>query len=219
VADGKHVWTDQSHSERLEDVALRSQIESAEIVQLRPSPHNARTHSPRQIKQIEKSIKHFGFTIPVLIDEAGQILAGHGRVQAVQRLGWKTVPVIRVEHLNDAQKRAYIIADNELAARAGWDRDTLAIELQSLIDLEFDLDLTGFEGGEIDIILGDRSAAQHSEDAVYVLLGSQSIPSLECWGIIGSRQTLTSNDPIRTKASVFLFRPDRRTGKSTEDQC
>ena len=150
VADGKNVWTDESHSERLEDVAVRSQIESAEIVQLRPSPHNARTHAPRQIKQIEKSIKHFGFTIPVLIDEAGQILAGHGRVQAVQRLGWKRVPVIRVEHLNDAQKRAYIIADNELAARAGWDRDTLAIELQNLIDLEFDLDLTGFEGGEID---------------------------------------------------------------------
>src|SRR6476660_3810687 len=160
------VRTDPSYPERLENGAFRSQIEPAEIADLRPSPHNARTHSPRQIKQIQRSIEHFGFTNPVLIDEAGQILAGHGRVEAAKRLGWATVPIIRIAHLSIAQKRAYIIADNELAAKAGWDKDILAIELQVLVDLKFDLELTGFEGGEIDIILGDRSGARHNEDII-----------------------------------------------------
>jgi len=140
------------------------EMQYSDINSLRPSPHNARTHSPRQIKQIQRSIKHFGFTNPVLIDEAGQILAGHGRVEAAKRLGWTTVPVIPIAYLSEAQKRAYIIADNELAAKAGWDKDILAIELQGLVDLNFDLELTGFEGGEIDIILGDRSDSQHNED-------------------------------------------------------
>jgi DNA modification methylase len=182
VAGRKHDWTNESHSEQAEHIALRSRIESAEIARLRPSPHNARTHSLRQVKQIEQSIKHFGFTIPVLIDEAGQILAGHGRVQAVRRLGWKTVPIIRVEHLNDAQKRAYIIADNELATKAGWDRDTLAIELQNLIDLEFDLDLTGFEGCEIDIILGDSSGPKHDDDLIpAVVVGAAVSRTGDIW--------------------------------------
>jgi hypothetical protein len=142
------------------------EIQYTDINLLRPSPHNPRIHSPRQIKQIQRSIEHFGFTNPVLIDESGQILAGHGRVEGAKRLGWATVPIIRIAHLSVAQKRAYIIADNELAAKAGWDKDILAIELQGLVDLKFDLELTGFEGGEIDIILGDRSDARHNEDII-----------------------------------------------------
>jgi DNA modification methylase len=150
----------------LEKNTFSGQIERVKIASLCPSPHNARTHSPLQIKQIQRSIEHFGFTNPVLIDEAGQILAGHGRVEAAKRLGWATVPIVRIAHLSVAQKRAYIIADNELAAKAGWDKDILAIELQGLVDLKFDLELTGFEGGEIDIILGDRSDTQHNEDII-----------------------------------------------------
>jgi hypothetical protein len=157
---------DPDHDESLEKNDFGGQIERVEIASLRPSHHNPRTHSPRQIKQIQRSIEHFGFTNPVLIDEAGQILAGHGRVDAAKRLGWATVPTIRIAHLSVAQKRAYIIADNELAAKAGWDKDILAIELQGLVDLKFDLELTGFEGGEIDIILGDRSDAQDDEDII-----------------------------------------------------
>jgi DNA modification methylase len=157
---------DSDYDKSLEKNSFSSQIERVEIASLRRSHHNARTHSPRQIKQIQRSIDHFGFTNPVLIDEAGQILAGHGRVEAAKRLGWTTVPVIPIAHLSEAQKRAYIIADNELAAKAGWDKDVLAIELQGLVDLKFDLELTGFEGGEIDIILGDRSDAQHNEDII-----------------------------------------------------
>lgn len=141
------------------------QVEWIAISALRTAPHNARTHSPRQIKQIMRSIQEFGFTNPVLIDETNQILAGHGRVRAAERGGWKQVPTIQIKHLSEAQKRAYIIADNKLAANAGWDDEILQIELQGLIDLEFDLDLTGFEGGEIDIILGDSKGAA-DEDAI-----------------------------------------------------
>jgi DNA modification methylase len=141
-------------------------IEYVDVGLVRPAPHNARTHSPRQIRQITHSIKHFGFTNPILVDEHGEILAGHGRLEAAKQLGWPIVPVIHLAHLNEAQKRAYIIADNAIAEKAGWDKDTLAIELQGLIDLQFDLELTGFEGGEIDIILGDRSDARHNDDII-----------------------------------------------------
>src|SRR5258705_1767693 len=93
-----------------------SHIETVAIADLHRSPHNARTHTSRQIKQIEHSIEEFGFTNPVLVDEANQILAGHGRTIAAERLGWTRVPTIRIKHLSDAQKPAYIIADNQLAA-------------------------------------------------------------------------------------------------------
>ncbi|HXM34634.1 MAG TPA: ParB/Srx family N-terminal domain-containing protein, partial [Pyrinomonadaceae bacterium] len=142
------------------------QVEWIQISALRPSPHNARTHSLRQIKQIQRSIEEFGFTNPVLIDETNQILAGHGRTAAAKRLGCTRVPTIQIKHLSEAQKRAYIIADNQLATKAGWDNEILQIELQGLIDLQFDLQLTGFEGSEIDIILGDRSNGGADEDAI-----------------------------------------------------
>jgi DNA modification methylase len=101
-----------------------------------------------------------------LLDESNQILAGHGRVEAAKRLGWRQVPAIPITHLNEAQKRAYVIADNQLALKAGWDKDILRLELQNLIELDFDVELTGFEAGEIDIILGDSVGGLADEDAV-----------------------------------------------------
>jgi DNA modification methylase len=151
------------------------EIRYVDVQLLRPAPHNARTHSRRQIKQIEYSIKHFGFTNPILVDEHGEILAGHGRLEAAKRLGWPTVPTIPLQHLDKAQKRAYILADNSIAAKAGWDKDTLALELQSLIDVEFDLELTGFEGSEIDIILGDRSSARQDDDAIPAVISGSAV--------------------------------------------
>ena len=160
------------------------QVEWIEISALRPSPHNARTHSLRQIKQIQRSIEEFGFTNPVLIDETNQILAGHGRTAAAERLGWTRVPTIQIKHLSEAQKRAYIIADNQLATKAGWDTEILQIELQGLIDLQFDLRLTGFEGSEIDITLGDRSNGGADEDAVPPLqLGTEVSKAGDVWRI------------------------------------
>lgn len=99
---------------------------------LRPYPNNARAHSQKQIRQIAKSIKRFGFCNPVLTDDNNQIVAGHGRVAAAKQLGIDAVPVVRLSHLSEAEKRAYILADNKLAEQAGWDRDLLAIELQGL---------------------------------------------------------------------------------------
>lgn len=136
---------------------------------LHPSECNARTHSPKQILQIAKSIERFGFNNPVLVDRQGNIIAGHGRVRAAQRLGWREVPTITLEHLTVDQKRAYIIADNRLAELAGWDRDILSIELQNLLtaDLDFDVTDVGFETAEIDLLLQPQLAdATQAEENV-----------------------------------------------------
>ena len=123
---------------------------------------NARTHSPKQIRQIAASIETFGFTNPVLIDDRYRILAGHGRVAAARELGWRDVPCLRLDHMSEDQKRAYVIADNRLAENAGWDRETLAIELGALAtaDLDFDLGVIGFDPGEIDLIIEEAVPAE-----------------------------------------------------------
>jgi ParB-like chromosome segregation protein Spo0J len=125
------------------------------IASLRPWARNARTHSRKQIRQIADSIKTFGFTNPVLIDATGNILAGHGRVEAAKLIGMVEVPCLRIEHLSPAQKRAYVLADNKLALNASWDEDLLADELKQLLatDLGFDLSVTGFEIAEIDTLI------------------------------------------------------------------
>lgn len=145
------------------------QIEEMAVRELRPYPKNARIHSRQQIKQIARSIERFGFCNPVLVDDGRQIIAGHGRVEAAKLLGIETVPTCRLSHLSEAEKRAYILADNRLAERAGWDRELLAIELQGLIELDLDIELTGFETAEIDLILEDAREARTTcgpEDAV-----------------------------------------------------
>jgi DNA modification methylase len=141
-------------------ISASQKIEMVPVEQLTPYAGNARTHTKAQIRQIANSIQRFGYTNPVLIDDGGQIIAGHGRVEAAKLLGIESVPSLRLSHLSAADKRAYIIADNRLAEKAGWDRELLAIELQSLVDLEFDVELTGFEMGEIDIILSDSDEAK-----------------------------------------------------------
>jgi len=131
--------------------------------QLRPYKRNARTHSKRQIAQIAKSISAFGFNNPVLIDDELGIIAGHGRVQAAILLGLKEVPCLRLSHLSEAEKRAYILADNQLALKAGWDRELQALEFQGLIDLGFDVTLAGFEVAEVDFVL-EAERAKHEDD-------------------------------------------------------
>jgi ParB-like chromosome segregation protein Spo0J len=130
-------------------------IEYTSVRELRPQPNNARTHSKKQIREIANSIAKFGFCNPVLVDDSKQIIAGHGRVEAAKLLGIDVVPTCRLSHLSEADKRAYILADNKLAEKAGWDKQLLAIELQGLIDLNFEIELTGFEMPEIDLILED----------------------------------------------------------------
>lgn len=114
-----------------------------------PYVNNSRTHDDAQIAQIASSIKEFGFTNPVLVDDEGGIIAGHGRVMAARKLNLKDVPTITLTDLTDIQKRAYIIADNKLALNAGWDNELLMIELNALSDADYDLDLTGFSQEEL----------------------------------------------------------------------
>lgn len=123
-----------------------------------PYARNARTHSEAQVAQIAASIREFGFTNPVLIDGENGIIAGHGRVLAARKLGMTEVPCIELAHLTEAQKRAYVIADNKLALNAGWDDALLAIELQELGELGFDLDLTGFSADEIEALMPEEVA-------------------------------------------------------------
>ena len=122
---------------------------NAKINDLIPYARNSRTHSDEQVIQIAASIKEFGFTNPVLIDTDNGIIAGHGRVMAAKKLGLKEVPCIVADGWTDAQKKAYIIADNKLALNAGWDMDVLKLELQELDGLKYDLTLTGFSVGEL----------------------------------------------------------------------
>jgi ParB-like chromosome segregation protein Spo0J len=136
-------------------ITFAEKVDIKSVASLKPYPRNARKHSKRQVKQIAASIEKFGFTNPVLVSGDGQILAGHGRVAAAQLLGLETVPTINLAHLTPDERRAYVLADNKLALNANWDPDILAIELQGLIDLDFDVELTGFSLAETDFILED----------------------------------------------------------------
>jgi len=130
-------------------VTVQDKIELLGVADLVPYARNSRTHSEDQVAQIAASMREFGFTNPVLIDEAGGIIAGHGRVMAAKSLGLEKVPCIRLAHLTEAQKRAYVIADNKLALNAGWDDAVLRSELDALKLADFDLSLLGFSGDEL----------------------------------------------------------------------
>lgn len=140
------------------------QVEQIAIERLIPYAKNARTHSDAQVAQIASSIREFGFCNPVLIDGEDGIIAGHGRVMAARVLGLAEVPCVRLGHLTDTQRRAYILADNRLAISAGWDEAMLALELSALRIDGFDMELTGFEPGEIDALLdgADMGAPESS---------------------------------------------------------
>jgi ParB-like chromosome segregation protein Spo0J len=141
-------------------------IEMMSVAALKPYPGNARQHSKKQVRQIADSIRRFGFTNPVLVSDRDEIIAGHGRLMAARELGLATVPTVKLSHLTPEERRAYVIADNKLALNAVWDTEILAIELQALIDLEFDVTLTGFSLAEVDITLDQaRDASATAPDS------------------------------------------------------
>ena len=143
----------------------KQKIEYLKIDDLAPYARNSRTHSPEQVEQIAASITEFGFTNPVLIDGKGGIIAGHGRVMAARTLGMEELPCIRLSHLTDAQKRAYIIADNKLALNAGWDEDLLKSELGALEGLGFDISVIGFSDEEMQALSGDEYPVHEPESS------------------------------------------------------
>ena len=198
-------------------------IEQVKIDKLIPYARNSRTHSENQVAQIAASIKEFGFTNPVLIDETGSIIAGHGRVMAARKLAITDVPSIRLTHLTEAQKKAYVIADNKLALNAGWDDEMLAVELTDLKDMGFDLDLTGFSTDEIEALLApvgtegltDEDAVPEVPEAPVTVLG-------DVW-LLGKHRVMcgdsTSIDAIEKlmegqKADICFTSPPYALGNS-----
>jgi ParB-like chromosome segregation protein Spo0J len=137
---------------------------TASVADLIPYARNSRTHSPQQVDKIAASIREFGFLNPIIVDGKNGIIAGHGRVMAAQKLGLKELPVIEASHLTEAQRRAYVLADNRLALDAGWDNDLLKIELQDLDAEGFDLSLTGFDVGEMAAMFDDPNFEPGTED-------------------------------------------------------
>jgi ParB-like nuclease domain len=181
---------------------------------LKNNPRNARVHSKHQIRQIASSIKAFGFTNPVLLDKDNTIVAGHGRVAAAKLLGISDVPTIRLENLSSDQLRAYVLADNRLAEKAGWDKSILAIELQHLISIEsdFDVTVTGFEIPEIDLVLSTPSAKPDPDDVFE--LSETPEPISPTWRFLAVRQAPDSVRKFRSKGILF-----NAYGHATSGRC
>jgi len=169
-----------------------------------PYENNSRTHSKEQVEQIKRSMTEFGFTNPILIDENNGIIAGHGRLQAAQELGIKLVPTILLEGLTEAQRKAYVIADNNLALNAGWDLDVLKLEIEGLGEFDFDIDLLGFDD---DFLAGlmkkDPSDGLTEEDAVPDLQDDHVTVEGDVW-ILGNHR-LMCGDSTRIDAVEKLM--------------
>jgi hypothetical protein len=167
---------------------MAQRIELWPIERLIPYERNARTHSDHQIQQIANSIAEFGFTNPILVDTRAGIIAGHARLLAARQLKLQEVPVIILSHLSDAQKRAYIRADNRLALDAGWDDELLRQELQALESEGFDLDLAGFDADELKELLEDEAPLIEEDDVPPAESIAVSRPG-DLW-ILGSHRIL-----------------------------
>jgi ParB-like chromosome segregation protein Spo0J len=142
----------------------RLEVVMKDVRDLLPYKGNARTHSPEQVAALAESISLFGFTNPVLIHSSGRIIAGHGRVDAAKVLGRKQIPCIILEHLSNAQIKAYTIADNQLPTMAGWNYDVLAAEIDALREENFDLSALGFSQQELDELLGSPDEIPETPD-------------------------------------------------------
>lgn len=138
---------------------MKKEIENIPLANLIPYARNARSHTDGQIAKIAGSIREFGFCNPVLIDERDGIIAGHGRVLAAQKLGLTEAPCLRLSHLTDTQRRAYILADNRIALDATWDAELLSLEIDDLKTLDFNLELTGFDPEELNGLFGPDDGA------------------------------------------------------------
>lgn len=176
----------------------------ADISEIIPYARNARTHSEAQISQIAASIKEFGFISPIIIAEDNTILCGHGRFYAAQRLGLKKVPCIKEEHLSEAQRKAYIIADNKLSLNAGWDDELLAVELADLQGEGFDLSLTGFDEKEIASIFDDGNEAKEDNFDVKAELEKPTISKNGDLWLLGNHR-LVCGDSTKPETYELLM--------------
>ena len=168
----------------------KPQIEALPVTSLVPYAKNSRTHSDEQVAQVAASIKEFGFTNPILVDGDNVLIAGHGRLLAAQRLGLNEVPCIRLSHLTESQKRAYVIADNKLAMNAGWDDDLLMLEIGDLKDEGFDVSLTGFSEEELaGLVVQEIPEGLTDEDAVPELPDTPKTVEGDVW-LLGNHRLM-----------------------------
>jgi ParB-like chromosome segregation protein Spo0J len=163
--------------------------------ELIPYARNPRTHSDAQVAQIAASIREFGWTNPVLVDGENGIIAGHGRVLAARKLGLQRVPVIELAHMSEAQRRAYVLADNQLALNAGWDQELLRLELADLSELGFDLGLIGFGEGELERLLAGGKEGLIEDDEAPVLPDEAVTQPGDMW-ILGEHRLLCGDATV-----------------------
>jgi len=179
------------------DIRIR-QIEYLPAGALNPDPRNPRRHSKAQIRQIARSIKHFGFNVPILVDRANMVIAGHGRLEAAKQLGFTDIPTIRLDHLTESQVRAFAIADNRLTENSTWDDKLLGQVFQELSvqNLDFDLEVTGFDTTEIDLsIEGLTDGNDKKDDAEQISVPNSGCPATragDLW-VLGSHRVLCGN--------------------------
>ena len=188
---------------------ISRQIELRNTASLKPSARNARTHSKAQIAQITCSIREFGFTNPVLIDEKANVLAGHGRLLAAAELGLAEVPTLCIAGLSAVQRRALMLADNKIAENAGWDRDLLALELgelEGLLETEgLDLALTGFDAAELDALLGDLGDENAPDDDQLPEAGETVIETGDLW-LLGRHRLICAD--VREEQAIARLMND-----------
>ena len=166
------------------------QIEQIDVGDLIPYINNSRTHSDEQVMQVASSMKEFGFTNPILIDGEGGIIAGHGRLMAAKKIGLNEVPCIRLGHLSEAQRKAYVIADNQLALNSGWDLDVLKVEMERLGELNFDVELLGFDDDFLSSLLEEEpSEGLTDEDAVPELPETPTTVEGDVW-VLGNHRLM-----------------------------
>lgn len=182
-----------------------SKFEQVPVDKLVPYARNARTHSKQQIAQLRASIREFGFVSPAVIDSDYNILVGHGRVQAAREEGYKTIPCVFAENLTEAQKRAYILADNQLALNAGWDEDMLSVELEDLKNDDFDLSLLGFDDTDLDKYLSkdEEDVSDDDFDLSAALEKATFVQSGDLWTV--GRHKLLCGDATKAEDVARLM--------------
>jgi DNA modification methylase len=185
--EGSHMAANAGNDRPKKHLPPVLQVEQCLLNELNPTCRNPKSHPDKQIRQIAAAIREFGFNVPILADSQGKVIAGHGRLKAAKLLGLESVPVIRIEHLTEEQKRAFMIADNKLALNADWDHDNLAFHLQQLarLDLPFDVEITGFETAEIDLVLDSPAAAESArpEDQIPEIEAVTVTKSGDLWNL------------------------------------
>jgi len=193
-------------------VNTTERLEKVNIDKLVPYARNARTHSKEQILQLRASLREFGFVNPVIVDKDLNIIAGHGRVLAAKEEGITEVPCVFAEHLTEAQKRAYIIADNRLALNAGWDTEMLSVELSELQGVDFDLSLLGFDDAELNKLLGGIEDIKDDDFDVDEELSKPAITKLGDLWLLGQHRLVCGDS---TKAETFNLLMDGKLANLT----